>query len=176
MKTIAVCAGLILWSLLLYGQKSPLKFGEITMPDMTMTVYPKDSSASSVVLLNYGKAYIDRRGSPDDPQYYLVFERHTRIKVLTKDGLSAADVSIPLRKVGTTEEKVTNLKATTYNLEGGKIVEQDLSKDGIFKEKFNRYFYLQKFTMPGVKEGSIIEYSYNVLSEFWTQFPNWQFQ
>jgi hypothetical protein len=51
-----------------------------------------------------------------------------------------------------------------------------MSKDGIFKEKFDRYFNIQKFTLPNVKEGSVIEYSYTVYSQFITNFPNWQFQ
>jgi hypothetical protein len=51
-----------------------------------------------------------------------------------------------------------------------------MAKDGVFKEKFNRNINLQKFTLPNVKEGSIVEYSYTVSSDFLTNFPNWQFQ
>ncbi len=49
-------------------------------------------------------------------------------------------------------------------------------KDGIFKEKYNRNYNQHKFTLPNVKEGSVIEYSYKKTSEFFTNFPNWQFQ
>jgi hypothetical protein len=154
------------------AQKSPVKFGEIPMDDMTMKVYNKDSSASAVVLSDYGEAYL----TLTSVNVTLSFERHVRIKILKKDGFKLADVEIPLFHVGTDEERVTKLKATTYNLENGKVVETDLSKDGIFKEKFNSNYNLQKFTFPNVKEGSVLEYSYLLSSEFYTNFPNWQFQ
>lgn len=154
------------------AQKSPVKFGDIPMDDLKMTIYSKDSSAAAVVLVDYGEAYLNV--STNTVQ--MTIERHTRIKILNKAGLSWGDVSILLRQSGSNEERVTNLKASTYNLIDGKIVESKLDKKGIFKEKYNRSFNQQKFTMPDVKEGSVIEYSYNISSEFWTLFPNWRFQ
>ena len=154
------------------AQKSPIKFGEIPMDDLTMKTYDKDSSASAVILTDYGEAYV----TITSVNASLSFERHVRIKILKKDGFDMADVEIQLYREGTEEERITKLKATTYNLENGKIVETDLSKDGIFKEKFNRNFNLQKFTFPNVKEGSVLEYSYTLTSGFITNFPNWQFQ
>lgn len=154
------------------AQKSPVKFGEIPMADMTMKIYDKDSSASAVILSDYGEAYV----TVTAVNITLSFERHVRIKILKKDGFDQADVEIPLYREGSEEERITKLKATTYNLENGKVVETDLSKDGIFKEKFNRNINLQKFTFPNVKEGSVLEYSYTLVSEFFTNFPDWQFQ
>ena len=154
------------------AQKSPIKFGEIPMADLTMDTYEKDTSASAVVLVDYGVAYLEILVGGAS----LNFERHTRIKILSKDGLKWADVEVPLFHAGNSEEKITGLKATAYNLENGKIVESKLSKDGIFKEKFNRNITLHKFTLPNVKEGSVIEFSYTVRSEFLTRLPNWEFQ
>ena len=154
------------------AQKAPMKYGDIPMEDITMTLYGKDSSATAVVLFDYGKAFV----SISTVNTSLNYERHVRIKILKKDGLGNADVGILLYHSGSTEEKVTNLKATTYNLENGKVVETKMDKSGVFKEKFNRNYNLQKFTFPNVKEGSVIEYSYTVLSDFLANFPNWQFQ
>ena len=142
------------------------------MEDLEMVVYDKDSSAVALVLTDFGKAYV----SLSDISATLNFERHVRIKILKKDGLSWADAAIQVYKSGSAEERVLNLKATTYNLENGKIIETKVSKDGIFKEKFNRNINLQKFTFPNVKEGSVIEYSYTISSDFLSNFPNWQFQ
>jgi hypothetical protein len=105
-----------------------------------------------------------------------MFEKHVRIKILTKEGQKWGDVAIPVYHSGSAEERIIKIKGTTYNLENGKIVEADLSKDGIFKEKFNRNVNLLKFTFPNVKEGSVLEYSYTLTSEFLSNFPNWQFQ
>ncbi len=158
--------------LTILAQKSPIKFGVIPIDDMKMTSYENDSSASAVVLEDYGVAYISATTvSPS-----MIFERHTRIKILKKKGLEWADIAIPLFHSGSAEERVSNLKASTYNLENGKIVETRMIKDGVFKDKFNRNINLQKFTLPNVKEGSVIEYVYKVNSEFFTNFPNWEFQ
>ncbi|MFM9837111.1 MAG: DUF3857 domain-containing protein [Cyclobacteriaceae bacterium] len=163
---------LLLISLSSSAQKAPIKFGDIPMADMKMTVYDKDSSANAVVLTDYGIAYI----TVTSGGAVLNFERHTRIKILKKEGLDLANSSILLYHSGSAEEKMTGLKASSYNLEGGKIVETKLSKEGIFKEKYNRNYNQQKFTLPNVKEGSVIEYTYKKTSEFFTNFPNWQFQ
>lgn len=154
------------------AQKSPVKYGEIPLEDLKMETYDKDTSASAVVLSDYGESYI--RISTTNATLY--FERHVRIKILKKDGMEWADVEIPLYHSGSSEERVTKIKASTYNLENGKIVETEVSKGGVFKEKFNRNVNIQKFTFPNVKEGSVLEYSYTMSSEFLTNFPNWQFQ
>ncbi len=137
-----------------------------------MMAYEKDSSAAALILFDYGNAYLNINANKS----VLSFERHIRIKILNKDGLKWADASIPLYKSGSNEERVLNLKAVTYSLENGKVVETKMDKDAIFKEKFNRNINLQKFTLPGVKVGSVIEYSYIVSSDFITSFPNWKFQ
>ncbi len=155
-----------------FSQKSPVKFGDIPLEDLKMSVYPHDSSASAVILSDYGEAYLSLTETSES----LIFERHVRIKILTKEGLGWADVSIPLYYSGSSEEAIRNLKAASYNLQDGKIVESKMSNDGVFKEKFNRNFKIQKFTIPNVKEGSVIEYSYRVNSDFIFNFPVWKFQ
>lgn len=173
MKT--VFGGLILILLLAinaHAQKAPIKYGEIPMDDLKMTVYEADTSAAAVILADYGEAYL----SISPVNVSLIFERHVRIKILTKDGLKWADAGIPLYHAGTSAEKVSKLKASTYTLENGHVVKTEMDKEGIFKEKFNKRYDLQKFTLPNVKEGSVIEYSYTVNSDFLSNFPNWQFQ
>jgi Domain of Unknown Function with PDB structure (DUF3857)/Transglutaminase-like superfamily len=156
----------------IFAQKAPVKFGEVPIEDLKMTHYAKDSSAAAVVLVDYGEAYL----TVNSQTVQMTLERHVRIKILRKEGLKWGDVAILLRQSGSSEERVSNLKAATYNLADGKIVESKLNKDGIFKEKFNRNFIQQKFTMPDVKEGSVLEYTYKVNSDFYTYLPNWQFQ
>lgn len=172
MKTLSLVLALNFFTTLLFSQKAPIKFGEIPMEDMKMTSYPLDSSASAVILADYGNAYI----TINSFHASLNFERHIRIKILKKNGLDWADGQISLYQSGTSEEKVTGLKAASYNLEGEKIVETRMSKDAVFKEKVNRNLINQKFTIPNVKEGSVIEYTYTVMSDFLEYFPNWKFQ
>ena len=172
MRALVLCLLAFLIFPALLAQKSPVKFGEIPNSDMTMKTYEHDTSAAAVVLVDYGEAYIQATAVVVN----MTFERHIRIKILKKEGTDWANAIIPLYHSGTSEEKVTQLKASTFNMENGKLVETKLSKDGIFREKFNRNFIHQKFTFPDVKEGSVIEYSYKITSDFFVNFPNWQFQ
>ena len=154
------------------AQKSPIKFGDVSLEELNMKIYEKDSSAEAVVLVDYGEADL----SILKDMAKLKFERHVRIKILKKEGLRWADATIKLYDEGGDSEGVNGLKATTYNLEDGKIVATKMSKDNVFKERYNRFFKLQKFTLPAVREGSVIEYSYTISSDLFTYFPNWEFQ
>jgi hypothetical protein len=164
---------LLVAAISLRAQKPPAKFGDIPKEDIEMKIYPLDSSAAAVVLFDYGLAYISTTTS--DINLYI--ERHTRIKILKKEGLSQANVNVRLLDLASnSKEKLSNLKAVTYNFENGKTVETPLSKDGIFEERFNKSYNQVKFTLPNVREGSIIEFTYKITSDFIDRFPNWRFQ
>lgn len=138
-----------------------------------MVQYDKDTSAVALVLEDFGHAYI----TATTVGASLQFERHVRIKILKKDGLSWANAGIPLYGNGSSnEERIANLKAASYILEGANVVETKMEKGSTFKEKVNRYFTNTKFTIPNAKVGSVIEYAYTISSDFVTNFPNWQFQ
>jgi transglutaminase-like putative cysteine protease len=74
------------------------------------------------------------------------------------------------------EEEIINLKGYTYNLDGEKIVKDKLTKEAIFDEQVSDNWHLEKFTMPNVKEGSVIEFSYTIKSDNAFNFREWEFQ
>jgi hypothetical protein len=155
------------------SQKIPIKFGDIAIEQLKMTSYPEDSSAAAVILADYGESAITYN---QNTGFSLHFERIIRIKILTKEGLKWGNLSIPLYKSGSTEEKLSGLKAVTYNLENGKIVQTKLKNDGAFKENFDAGLDYMKVTCPNVREGSVVEFSYSVVSEFLFHFQDWSFQ
>ena len=69
------------------------------------------------------------------------------------------------------EEKISNLKAYTYNLENDKMVATKVEKDSKFKSTENKHYNIIKFAFPNVKDGSVVEYSYTVLSPFIHEMP-----
>jgi len=143
------------------------------MEDMKMKVYPLDSSAEAVVLVDYGEStinYIQNKG------FQVIFERLRRVKILTKDGLKWADFSITLYHDSDQEEKISGLKVVTYNLENGKVVESKAKSDAFIKEKYDANRNITKVSWPNVKEGSIIEIAYRVNSDFLFNFQDWEFQ
>lgn len=93
---------------------------------------------------------------------------HERIKIYNKEGFDEATKLIRFYNnsegASSNNEKVTSLKGITYNLEGNDIVEYKLKKEGIFDEETNKYWKTTKFTMPNIKEGCVIEFSYIIES------------
>src|SRR5690606_19735055 len=83
-----------------------------------------------------------------------------------KDGFDWATEEVQLRDNGSSREALTNLKAVTYTLENGKMEETKLKKDGVFDEKNNKYWKTSKFTMPNIKEGCVVEFSYTITSPY----------
>lgn len=167
MLALALTYGVCFYS---SAQKEPIKFGDIPLEDLQMVTYDKDTSAVAVILADFG----DARVAPY--QGKLIYERHMRIKILKAEGMSWADVSIPLWRQNGAEETISGLKAVTYNLENGKVVQTKMDNGSVFQEKFNKNVNLKKFTLPNVKPGSVIEFTYKRNSDFITDFPNWQFQ
>jgi len=154
------------------AQFSVPKFGKIDMSDMTMTRYEKDTSARALILFDDGNSTFDLN-SEGSFQYRYV--RHYRIKIFDKSAFGLSDISINLFQSGAIEESLTGLNAATYNLVDGKIVQTKLERDKIYREK-GRNFTLSKFALPEVKEGSIIEISYTITSDFLYNFRGWTFQ
>jgi len=162
-----------------YGQapgkigKMPVKFGKVTPEDFKVNANNIDSGADAVVVADFGTTMFegDARGS-----FTLIFKHSRRVKILKKQGFDAATVTIPLYISGQLAEKVEGLRATTYNLEDGKVVETKLDDKSIFTDKVSKHRIEKKFTLPALKEGSIIEYTYTQTSPFLFQLQPWSFQ
>jgi hypothetical protein len=149
-----------------------IKFGQVSMEEMKMTAYDKDPEAEAVVLYDYGSSYISYVGN----DFKLNFKRHKRIKILKKAGYDYASDLVTIYQSGSEREKVTELKGFTYNLENGKVVKTKLNSESIFDEKISDHLDAKKFTLPNVKEGSVIEFTYTVSSDFLSNLRDWEFQ
>jgi hypothetical protein len=55
------------------------EWGVVSKEQLAALTFPADSNATAVVLLDVGEASFE-------PNYDLVFHRHTRVKILTKEG------------------------------------------------------------------------------------------
>ena len=155
------------------NQSEFVKFGKITPTHLQTKVYAIDSAANAVVLSDVADAAIVGNSKG---WFSLNLKRHKVVHILNKNGYDEANQEISLYVDGDAEESVENLKAVTYNFEGGKIVETKLDKAGIFKEKESEHRVLRKFTMPNIKEGSIIEIEYTVVSDLIWNLDPWYFQ
>jgi len=153
-------------------EKSPVKFGKISPADFTIK-QTYDSGASAVVIADIGNSVFEGNSKG---WFSLSYKHFRRMKILDKNGFDAAKEEIELYTDGSAEEKLDDLKAVTYNLENGKVVETKLEPSSVFKDKISKNKTVKKFTFPAVKEGSIIEYSYIIKSDFLFNLQPWAFQ
>src|SRR6187399_3682964 len=153
--------------------KSPVKFGKISAEDFKTSVYSIDSNAAAVVIADIGTSSITGNTKG---WFSIEFRHFKRVHILKKSSYELADVQIPLYISGRSEEELQGLKAYTYNLENGKVVETKLDKAGVFQDKLSKNRLVKKFTFPAIKEGSIIEYEYTIHSDFIFNLQPWEFQ
>ncbi len=156
------------------AQKKPSKFGKISTEHLEAAQCPIDSNAHAYYIFDYG--YSSFQYSKAAKSFELIYSRHLRIKILDAQAFNWADISIPLYVGGVSEEKVGSIKATTYNLENGKVIKSKLSNKDIYLEESSDNWQMKKFAMPNVKEGSIIEVEYRVVSDYFFNLQEWRFQ
>ena len=149
------------------------KFGKISKEELQEKFNPLDSSATATYLYKYRKTFFEYN---QNTGFELITEVHERVKIYNQEGFDYATKAISLYKSGSSQEKVTGLKAYTYNLTDGKIEDTKLKKNGVFKTEKSRYRNETKFTMPNIKPGAIVEYKYRVTSPFYQNIDEFQFQ
>ena len=163
---LALCS-----SILGFAQEHGFPFGQVTYRELDIKMYDKDTSAVAVVLNEFGEAYIDNGDNNN-----LLFEYHTKIKILNTAGTAQADFEIPLQKSNGKEERIKDVQASSFNIENGSMKEVKLDVKNIFKEERSKYWNLQKFAIPNVRVGTVIEVKYTLESPFIYNFRTWTFQ
>ena len=138
-----------------------------------MEKYAKDSTAPAVIINDEFYVYYRISSSADIWQYTTV---NRRIKVLSDEGVKYADVAIHLYHPGSHTEAIDDLDACALNWENGKMVKSPLKKNLIFKEKVDNDITVTKFTIPNVKTGTVIDYTYTIRSSRLTDIPTHIFQ
>ncbi len=159
----------VLSSSILFSQKSNVyNFGRITQQEYEMKIYPNDSTANAVFIFENGETqfYDGSRSINIKTKYY------AKVKIFNKEGFDNATIEIPIYHSKERSEKVIDIKAVTHN----GIQRSSLKKENIFTEKVNDNWSIVKFTMPNIKEQSIIEYEYTLESPFKFNFTGWKFQ
>jgi hypothetical protein len=149
-----------------------IEFGEVTKEELLEDVYEKDSSANAVVLYKNQNTYFGANTQAVELETIL----HERIKIYNKEGFDNATITMNLFKNGSTKERVSKIEAYTYNLEDGVVVKTKLDKDQIFDTEFSYNYNQIKFTMPNVKEGSVLDIQYKITSPFYFNIDEFRFQ
>jgi len=151
------------------------KYGKIDVQEFDTKVKGQDSAAAAIKLFDIGKGHFEI--SLSSGHFVYVFERHVRYKVNNKNAYDLADLEIYLYTNNRGREvKLSSIKGATYNLNNGKIETNKLAGEAKFSNKLDKNYIVKKFTLPNVKEGSILEYSYVTQSDFTYTLEDWYFQ
>lgn len=149
------------------------EYGKITQYEASMTEYAADPEAEAVVIYNIGTNYFQ---GDDTKGFLLHMETRTKIKILKAAGTKYAQIEIPFYKDGRDVESVIDIEATVYNNENGKSTKTALDPKKIFEEKINNDVSILKIALPDVREGSVIEYKYHIVTPFFFHMRKWDFQ
>ncbi len=175
-RRLSVLSIFIIFSFTSVSQdQSSVKFGQVTASDFSLKNIKVDTTYGAVILSEIGNSYFDGNS---DGWFTLMHQVKKRIYILNKKAFDLATVAVYLYHASNndSEEKLENIKASTYNLVNGNVEEIKMSKGDVFREKMSANNIVKKFTMPAVKEGSIIEYSYTIKSDFLFNLQPWHFQ
>jgi hypothetical protein len=151
------------------SQGHGFSFGSATLKELNMIRYLLDSSASAVVLNEFGEVYFNIEDGN------MIFEYHKKVKVLKKEGLDEANFALFLGKNESRKEELISVEGITHYLENGKMKNSTLEKKAIFYEQNPNYTQV-KFTLPNVIVGSIVEVKYVISSPFIFNLHPWKFQ
>jgi hypothetical protein len=154
----------------IYAQEPGFPFGRVTYAELELKTYDQDTSAGAVILNEFGEAHIENGGDR-----YLIFQHHTKIKILKRHALDAANFEIVLYKQNDLQEKLKLVRASSFNIDNGSLHEVQLETRNIFRED-KTYYNVVKFAVPNVRVGSVIEVEYEIESPFFYKFRSWQFQ
>jgi len=175
-KIIPLLVVLSLFATQLIAQKTEeapkIKFEKVSEEELSMKTYPNDTTAEAVILYDSGSSQI-RYESED---FMLTYERFVRIKILKQSGVEWGNFNISLYSDGSNREEMSNPKGTTFNFENGKISKSELKKDGIFRERQNKYWETLRLAMPSVKVGSVIDLKYTIRTNLTWNLRTWIFQ
>ncbi|HKB43194.1 MAG TPA: DUF3857 domain-containing protein [Chitinophagaceae bacterium] len=157
------------------AQDNPnVKFGDISVKDFEVPASAViDSNTNGVILADIGST--DFIGNKYHWFSY-VYKKYARIKIINNKALDLANIKIRLFGRKENKDQLSVLKAATYNIENGRVITTELNKTDVFEDILSSYTTEIKFTLPSVKEGSIIEYSYTITSQDEYNIPSWFFQ
>lgn len=155
-------------TVIVYAQKHEfLKMPKFDIEDLKKTKSEIDEKAPAETLYRSIHYHID-----NSTGNYIKKVKY-RVKIYDKDKAEDwmnLEISLYDNNQGS-RETLNSIKAYVYNLEDGKIAETKVDKSSKFKSKENKYYMINKFAFPNIKNGSVIEFQYEITSPFSYEIP-----
>ncbi|HXS35344.1 MAG TPA: DUF3857 domain-containing protein [Flavipsychrobacter sp.] len=167
---ILFLAQLIAFTSYAYIEKS---YDSLIQENISKKSYSIDTSAEAVVLYEKGSVNIDISPARRYEQRYTI---HKIIKILKPTAFHLGNISIYYRDNNYYHSYVDNISGATYTLVNNKFTKTELPESSIYNREVTKGYYEKKITLSDIKEGSIIEYQYDIVSPINVVFPTWEFQ
>jgi len=176
MKKYLILIGILFLANIVVAQQNRYSytFGNLTQHEKTMKDYELDKNADAIVIYELGDYYFQY--NYDEGMFVLRKNKKIKIKILKQSGINYADFEIPLYEEGRKAELLIINDAVVYNCDEDAVTKTVLDRKKIFEEKISNNWIVKKFTMPNVKEGSIIELDYMIETPYFFNMGAWNFQ
>lgn len=141
------------------------KPGVVSVEELKMDSYPLDTTAAALILCKSREVKVGFDSRLNLRRTDVVSIRY---KVLKEEGKDCADKTLYYLSDNQYNESYSNIRVTTYNLEGGKTVQSKLSSKLIFRDNYSDRYKQVSFSAPDVRVGSVIEVQYSFSSDrYW---------
>jgi len=135
--------------------------------------YPDDRDAPAYYLLKSKKVFYRKRGNKTE-QVTVV---HEKLQIFSAKGYEYATINIQLLELNGVKERLDNFQGVTYSLDvNGEVENTRVDIQNVLTSNLSDNFVGKSITMPQVGIGSIIEYSYTVVSPFLYDIPTIEVQ
>ncbi|WP_372794251.1 hypothetical protein [Lutibacter sp.] len=166
----------LLFTIVSFSQNSAdYVFGEISYDELNLKKYDLDTTANAIFLLDIGSTeFLTKLDEiAREKQRVVSTKFYKKIKFFNSEEFENQG-TIKIRLYNNTLEKdaVIDIKAVTHN----NFEKTYLDEENIYEERLNDNWREVKFTMPNLKEGSIVEVEYTIESPFTFRLPSWIFQ
>lgn len=151
-----------------------LKYGKPSKEELSLTSYAPDTTATAIYLFHQGQSDFTYHDG-----FQLVTEHWVRIKILKPQGVSYADITVPYYSPTDKDEgqeRASEIEGCSYNMENGKCIKTPMKRESVSFERVDNRYKVLKFSLPAVKEGTIIEYHYKLFSDYFVHIDNWMMQ
>jgi len=133
-----------------------------------------DSNTDVIVLSDIGHAEVI--GIPLVGGWRVEYTRYRRLLIRNQKGIDAAKIELSFDPGRNGSGKLYSLRANTYNLRNGRVVRIPVDTADMYLNKEKDGDITESFSFPQTGPGSIIEYTYTILSGSLLRFHSWDFQ
>jgi hypothetical protein len=162
------------------------KFGKITNEQWEIKKSSFDSASNAVILFDVGnisfqtkeKSGVEIRDADLKLQsdfFTLSYERHIRIKALINDGIASDFLSFNLRSFDGKKDKLSFFKGILIEQISGKEIQRKYNSSDLKKEIKKDGSSQMILELSDIKAGSIIDISYQIETNVFTETPEWNF-